>query len=364
MFSDGANIFDNDLEAMHRAVKGIGVLSGWTVTPASGMTVTVALGVGYIGTAKKETVAGTNLTVPTADPYNPRRDIIIWDASSGVLAIVAGTPDEVYPAGETAPLNMQAPAPPNLETDDILIAEIYVAAATTIITAGNIFDKRHLLSLSKTAITDHEAASDPHTGYQKESEKGNANGYEGLDGSSKMNGAHQVYGTGSDTACQGNDARLSDARTPTAHATSHQNGGGDEIATATPAANVIPKAGAGGALALGFIPATLTGKDADTLDTKHYSDISGDISGAITTHCGASDPHTGYQKESEKDAASGYAGLDGSSKLASSQIPTDVMRWKGVLASAPGSPVAGWVYKNSGDSKYYIYNGTDWDALT
>ena len=38
------------------------------------------------------------------------------------------------------------------------------------------------------------------------------------------------------------------------HAASHQNGGTDEIATATPAANVIPKAGAGGTLAAGFIP--------------------------------------------------------------------------------------------------------------
>ena len=44
------------------------------------------------------------------------------------------------------------------------------------------------------------------------------------------------------------DARLSDARTPTTHAATHQHGGGDEIATATPAANVIPKTGAGGNL--------------------------------------------------------------------------------------------------------------------
>lgn len=40
------------------------------------------------------------------------------------------------------------------------------------------------------------------------------------------------YGTIVGTACQGNDARLSDARTPTAHAASHENGGGDEISVA------------------------------------------------------------------------------------------------------------------------------------
>ena len=49
-------------------------------------------------------------------------------------------------------------------------------------------------------------------------------------------------------AVQGNDARLSDARAPTGHAASHQHGGSDEIATATPAANAIPKADAAGDL--------------------------------------------------------------------------------------------------------------------
>lgn len=37
------------------------------------------------------------------------------------------------------------------------------------------------------------------------------------------------------------------------HASEHQHSGGDEVATATPAANVIPKAGAGSTLADGFI---------------------------------------------------------------------------------------------------------------
>ena len=38
-----------------------------------------------------------------------------------------------------------------------------------------------------------------------------------------------TYGTTVNTICQGNDARLSDARTPTSHATSHQSGGSDVI---------------------------------------------------------------------------------------------------------------------------------------
>ena len=42
-------------------------------------------------------------------------------------------------------------------------------------------------------------------------------GYAGLDGNSKLTGSQQVYGTATNTACVGNDARLSDARTPLSH---------------------------------------------------------------------------------------------------------------------------------------------------
>jgi len=55
-------------------------------------------------------------------------------------------------------------------------------------------------------------------------------------------GSLRTLGTGAQQSCAGNDSRLSDARTPTGHATSHQHNGVDEVATATPAANAIPKA--------------------------------------------------------------------------------------------------------------------------
>lgn len=53
------------------------------------------------------------------------------------------------------------------------------------------------------------------------------------------------------------DSRLNDARTPSAHSTSHQHGGADEIGTATPAAHAIPKAGADSRLAAGWLPASV-----------------------------------------------------------------------------------------------------------
>ncbi len=68
-----------------------------------------------------------------------------------------------------------------------------------------------------------------------------------LAGSSGTPGAGNTYVTDA-------DSRNTNARTPTAHATSHQNGGSDEIATATPAANAIPKATSSGKLTAGWVP--------------------------------------------------------------------------------------------------------------
>ncbi len=54
------------------------------------------------------------------------------------------------------------------------------------------------------------------------------------------------------------DSRLTDARTPKAHNTSHQNGGTDEIATTTAAEGAIPKAGPGATLGSAWLPAATT----------------------------------------------------------------------------------------------------------
>lgn len=56
------------------------------------------------------------------------------------------------------------------------------------------------------------------SGLERIANKNVASGYAGLDASSKLPGAQQVYGSTANTACQGNDSRLSDARTPTGSA--------------------------------------------------------------------------------------------------------------------------------------------------
>ncbi len=49
------------------------------------------------------------------------------------------------------------------------------------------------------------------------------------DAFTKNTAFNKDFGTAAGTVCEGNDARLSDARTPLAHNTSHQSGGGDAI---------------------------------------------------------------------------------------------------------------------------------------
>jgi hypothetical protein len=82
-----------------------------------------------------------------------------------------------------------------------------------------------------------------------------------------------------------------------AHKTTHQNGGADEISVA----------GLSGLLADAQTPAA------------HSHDY--EAAGAVATHEGAADPHTGYQKESEKGSANGYASLGADGKVPSAQLP-------------------------------------------
>ncbi|WP_214327861.1 hypothetical protein [Nonomuraea sediminis] len=135
------------------------------------------------------------------------------------------------------------------------------------------------------AVTAHEAASDPHPQY--------LTGSEGNAAYSPLSHAHAAadivsgtiayprlpVGTTSSTVAAGNDARLSDARTPLTHASSHASGGSDPV---TPAA----------------IGAAATGH----AHTGVY-DPAGTAAAAVTAHEVASDPHPQYLTGSEGNAA-------------------------------------------------------------
>lgn len=124
--------------------------------PVSGMSVNVAPGECVVPGSTSTTQGGyylfvnstTNLSIATANPSNPRIDLVcatINDATysgslnSGVLQVVTGTPT----SGATLVNLSGAPA---LPTSSLLIGYVLVPAAASSIVAGDLGDKRVQLS--------------------------------------------------------------------------------------------------------------------------------------------------------------------------------------------------------------------------
>lgn len=84
------------------------------------------------------------------------------------------------------------------------------------------------------------------------------------------------------------------------------------------------------------------------------------VTAGIATHVGLSDPHTQYQKESEKGAAGGYAELDGTGRVPSAQLPAgidDVLEYAN-FASLPVTGASGLIYVTLDDNKTYRWSGS------
>jgi hypothetical protein len=264
-------------------------------------------------------------------------------------------------------------------------------------------------AIADAAVAAHVALSDPHAQYQKESEKDQPNGYAGLDGSSqiapaaipnnsvtfaRMQDIAGVSVVGKPDAGAGDPtvitstadnqllirragvllwATLVAADLPL-HASSHQHGGTDEVATATPGANAIPKAQSGNTqLATGWLGSGtaninkyLRGDGAwadfptvqpppdpgDTVSDETTFGLSPNPGGGsnysredhthgtpadpIPDHVADPDPHTQYQKESEKGVANGYAALDANARL--SQAARII--WDGVSTNLTTAGIA------------------------
>ncbi len=78
-----------------------------------------------------------------------------------------------------------------------------------------------------------------------------------------------------------------------------------------------------------------------------YTDIGTTVetNGAVTDHVAASDPHTQYQRETEKNAADGYVGLNSESRITKGVDATDDL----IVNSA----TKGLVLKDSAGTPHY-----------
>ena len=172
------------------------------------------------------------------------------------------------------------PVPQDATVDDLIAATLTVTGAST------------LAAVTATSV------SAPHsglTGVTADQHHTQSHGHTGADGSGTV--AHSAT-----TGQTANDH----------HAQSHVVTGADHTASGLTAGHVLRATGATtfafGAIDDADVPATIA------RDTE--------VTSAVTTHEGAADPHAGYQKESEKAAANGYASLDASILVPIAQVPT------------------------------------------
>lgn len=91
------------------------------------------------------------------------------------------------------------------------------------------------------------------------------------------------------------------------------------------------------------VPFTPAGSIAATDVQAAVEEVATDAAADLSAHEGAADPHPGYQQESEKDAAGGYAGLDGGGLVPIAHLATGTpdgtqfVRDDGTLAVPPAA---------------------------
>jgi hypothetical protein len=221
------------------------------------------------------------------------------------------------------------------------VAQLPVGTGAGTVAAGN--DGRFTDARTPTAhATSHASGgSDPVTpaaiGALATTARGAASGVASLDGSTLVPIAQLPLGTTSSTVTVGNDSRLSNARTPTAHAASHASGGSDPVTpaaigalatTARGAASGVASLDSGTHVPIGELPLGTTSSTVTVGNDARLSDSRTPTAHAASHASGGGDPVTpaaiGALATTARGAANGVASLDGSTLVPLAQMPTGV----------------------------------------
>lgn len=141
-FVDGQRLQKLDFDALAGALKGSGVLSGFSVTTGTGLNIVVDGGELMINYARVS-LATTTLSISTPDSTYPRKDLVY--ATTASTGIKTGTPQEANPPDTWGPYSA-TPKPPNVSSGEVALAELWVPANTTTLSSEWIIDKRHFIS--------------------------------------------------------------------------------------------------------------------------------------------------------------------------------------------------------------------------
>jgi hypothetical protein len=128
-----ATWMQTDINTLVMGIEGDGVISGCAVTAQGTPDMTVAVASGEVRVNDKiATVTSGNVTITTADPSNPRIDLVVVN-DSGTKSVTAGTPGA-------------QPKAPDIPANSVLLAMVYVPANDTTIATNQITDKRVIVS--------------------------------------------------------------------------------------------------------------------------------------------------------------------------------------------------------------------------
>lgn len=157
-----------------------------------------------------------------------------------------------------------------------------------------------------SAVSAHVSDLDPHTQYQLMTARAAANGYAPLDSNTRL--AHTYVDVPSANSILGVSGTAGAATLISCTAAGRAIIG----AADAPAQRTALSLGGSATLNVGTTAGTVAAGDHNH---SGVYDTFGSAASAVSAHESAPDPHPGYQLESQKDVANGYAGLDASAKF-------------------------------------------------
>jgi len=136
-YMDGQYLFDHDVNYLAKGIAGNGKIYGLSASGYESVAaVTVSAGAAVINNFTI-TTSYASLSF-TSDATYPKK-AIIYLSSSETVGIVFGTASSIIPAGLTDRYTRN-PVPPNVPSNCIIIAEVWIPAASTIGTACTFFN--------------------------------------------------------------------------------------------------------------------------------------------------------------------------------------------------------------------------------